>query len=357
VWSINRNSKAFVRNRLIVTAPNWLGDAVMSLPLVGLLSALENVHVTVLAPPYTARIYGGVSGLDELVIYPRRSRSRGLLWQWRLLTRLRPAAAILLPPSFSSALPAFLAGVPVRIGYRSDGRGWLLTESRPAGNLRTSRVSDNYLELGRMAAGRLGLSVPETFPIPRIRIYQEESKRLDRLLDAVGAPRRRFCLIAPGAAYGPAKTWLESAWREAIRVLAAELPVVLTGSPSDRAPAARLAENVDQVYNLAGLTDLGEFLSLIERAGVLIANDSGAPHAAGSLGTPAVVIFGSTSPVWTRPLGEPVEIIRRPILCSPCFLRECPTQLECFRHIEPAVVVSRALDLFKKGVDISTGRG
>ena len=357
VLSIKRSSVAPVQNRLVVTAPNWLGDAVMSLPLLGLLSSLDNVQVTVLAPPATARIYGGINGLDELVIYARPRRSRGLGWQRRLLSHLRPAAAIILPPSFSSALPPFLSGIPIRTGYRTDGRGILLTEALPAENMQTKHVSENYLELGRTTAGRLGLSIPDTHPIPRIRVQEWESKRLDQLLDAVGAPRRRFCLIAPGAAYGSAKTWPETAWRVAIQMLSSELPVVLSGGPSDRATAGRLAGNLENVFNLAGRTSLGEFLALVERAGVLIANDSGAPHAAGSLGTPAVVIFGSTSPSWTKPAGEPIEIIRQPILCSPCFLRKCPTHLECFRQIEPADVVSRALDLIKKEVDISTGRG
>jgi heptosyltransferase-2 len=357
VLSINRSSSASTRLRLVVTAPNWLGDAVMSLPLVGLLSALDDVEVTLLAPAYTARVFAGIDGLDELIIYPRRRHFRGFGWQRRLLKRLRPSATIVLPPSFSSSLPAFLARVPVRVGYRTDGRGFLLSEALPAGNMRTEHVSENYLKLGRAATRSLGLQVPDTFPIPRIRIQNHESERLDRLLDKVGAPRRQFGLVTPGAAYGSAKTWPEPACREAIRQLTAELPVVLAGGPSDRAAAARLADGLANVFDLTGHTSLGEFLALIDRAEVLIANDSGPPHAAGSLGTPAVVIFGSTSPVWTKPLGERIELVRRPILCSPCFLRECPTQLECFRYIDPAEVVSRALELLKKEVDISNGGG
>ena len=97
-----------------------------------------------LAPSYTARVFAGIDGVDELIVYSRRHRSRGLGWQRRLLRRLRPAAAIVLPPSFSSALPAFMARVPVRAGYRTDGRNFLLSEALPAGGIRAEHVSDNY---------------------------------------------------------------------------------------------------------------------------------------------------------------------------------------------------------------------
>ena len=95
------------------------------------------------------------------------------------------------------------------------------------------------------------------------------------------------------------------------------------------------------VVNLAGQTNLGEFFALTEGARVVLANDSGAPHVAASLGVPVVVLFRSTSPEWTAPLGERVHVMQHKVHCNPCFRRTCPTQLECFNGIDPADVIAR----------------
>jgi heptosyltransferase-2 len=138
------------------------------------------------------------------------------------------------------------------------------------------------------------------------------------------------------------------------------MPVVLGGGAAEQEVCAGIASGAGGIHDMSGETSLGEFFALVEAASVLVANDSGAAHVAGALATPAVIIFGSTSPRWTGPLGERIAIVRNPTLCSPCYLKQCPTNLECFAGIHPEQVVETALRLAgknpaKKGVDILPG--
>ncbi len=338
-----------IPHKVFVTAPNWLGDAVMSLPLIGLLSGVDGVLLSVLAPRYTARVYFGIDGVEELFVSSGEGASRGFGKRARALRRLGASAVVILPPSFSSAVPPFIARVPNRIGYASDGRRLLLTKSLSAKGLREEHVSDNYMRLGRKALESMGLVKDAGFAAPKLRVFSNERISLERKLNGKNAPENGFCLVVPGAAYGPAKSWPEAAYREAVRRLSKTLPVVLAGGKADREAASRIGSDISGVFNMAGETTLGEFFALVERASVLVANDSGAPHVAGSLGTPAVVLFGSTSPKWTKPLGERVMVVREPILCSPCFLKECPTNLKCFWRIEPETVADHAIRLAEEG--------
>jgi heptosyltransferase-2 len=157
--------------------------------------------------------------------------------------------------------------------------------------------------------------------------------------------------------YGPTKYWPSAKYRKLVRKLCAEVPVVLAGGGGEVDLCDEIAGDVPGVFNLAGATSLGELFALLEGARVVVANDSGAPHAAASLGTPVVVIFGSTSPVWTRPLGEQVRVVREPVHCSPCFLQECPTRLECYEGIEVEHVYAEALGAMNGGTLKKTGAG
>jgi heptosyltransferase-2 len=244
---------------------------------------------------------------------------------------------VVLPPSFSSAVPAWLAGVKRRIGFSSDGRRPLLTDT-VAVPPRTEHLSTSYARLaqrlGGDAAQRHGVS-------PRVVVDDAERTRIDARLAAHKIARGNYALVVPGAAFGPAKSWPWERYRRACDAIARHVPVVLTGSKSDRATCDRIADGLAGVVNLAGETSLGEFFALVEGARVMVANDSGAPHVAASLDVPVVTLFGSTSPAWTAPQGPRVEIVQHQVHCNPCFRRTCPTQLECFNGIEPDEVVAR----------------
>lgn len=319
--------------KVLIMAPSWLGDAVMSLPLVGRLAA-SGVGVSVLASAYTARVYQGLGPVDELVVLPKSVWERA-----RAIRALGIDGGVLLAPSFSSALTLFLSGVRIRVGYANDGRRALLSDPPPSRNLRDEHVADNYARLGGRLVERFGLAFEES-ACPSLRVFDQERQSIRRRLDASGEVGAEYVVMVPGATYGPTKSWPADKYQELAGRLSENVPVVLAGGPKERELCESVRGNAGSVVNLAGDTTLGELFALVEGARVVVANDSGVPHVAGSLGVPTVVIFGSTSPTWTQPLGDNVRVVREPVHCSPCFLRACPTQLECYE----AITVERVLD-------------
>jgi heptosyltransferase-2 len=324
-------------------APNWLGDAVMSL---GALAELTATRVAVVAPSYVARVFRGVDGVDELVATRPLGRLRRVVERARVLRALRPDAAVILPPSFSAALVARLAGVPARVGLATDGRGALLTDPRPDPG-RRAHLGATYRMLARATLTRLdaGDAAPGATS-PSMRVYGEDEREAAALRRSFGV-EADYAVVAPGAAYGPAKTWPAERFGALAASLARDLPVVLAGSARDAETCAAIAADQGGVFDASARTSLGGFFALLAGAHVVVANDSGAPHCAAALGTPTVVVFGSTAPEWTAPQGEWVEVVRHPVPCSPCFRRFCPTQLECFAGVEVADVLARA----RRGAD------
>jgi heptosyltransferase-2 len=333
---------------VVVIAPSWLGDAVMSLPLVGFLAGASSVRVAVIARERTGRVYFGVEGVSDLVI-PKESGRLGLIRRRRdILRRIDPDGVVVLPPSFSAALSCFLAGVPVRAGEASDARGLLLNARLSPVGLRGEHLSENYLKLGRILLEKLGVENTRPHRAPRVTTFPGERESALRRLRA-GGMEGEYAVVVPGATYGPTKAWPREKYRELVRRLSPEFPVVLGGSACERELCSFVGDGAKGVMNLAGETELGEFMALLENARVVVANDSGSPHLAAALGTPVVVIFGSTSPVWTAPLGMDVHVVREPVHCSPCFLKSCPTKLECYEGI----TVERVLESARLAVKMS----
>ena len=320
--------------RLVVVAPNWLGDAVMSLSAVGL-AASTGWDVVVASSPYTARVYWGVDGVCELQADTPGGRWGRIRARASALRAYGASAVVVLPPSFSSALPAWLARVKTRVGFASDGRRALLTDAVAVPS-RREHLSASYQQLIR----RLGKADARRAVEARVVVDEAEKERVIARLARHGVTPGGYALVVPGAAYGPAKSWPWERYRRACEEIARDTPVVLSGSAADRATCDRIASGLAGVINMAGETSLGEFFALVQAARVMVANDSGAPHVAASLGIPVVTLFGSTSPAWTAPQGARVTIVQHPVHCNPCFRRHCPTQLECFNGIEPAEVVA-----------------
>jgi heptosyltransferase-2 len=318
-------------SRVAVRATNWLGDAVMTLPaLRAVRSIFPHAQVAVVARPAVAGIYARESAVDEVIVYSgSRSQCAAQLKEKRF------DAAILFQNAFDAALLAWLARIPERIGYRRDGRGFLLTRAiavPEAGEIpRHERFY--YLELLR----RAGLM--ERFP-------ECDAIRLDGIDAASSAGRARLAAmgiegpvigISPGAAYGGAKRYERFA--EVGQALSPANFLVF-GSPSEQELCASVAAQVPGARNLAGHTSLTEFIELAAACRVFLTNDSGAMHVASALGVPTVTVFGATDDTTTGPTGPLARIVREHTECAPCLLRECPIDHRCMTRISPERVAA-----------------
>jgi heptosyltransferase-2 len=337
-------------SNILVRAANWVGDAVLSLPaLRAIREHNPQAHIAVLARPWVAGLYRREPFCDEHIPAPRTLAGR--LRLTRSLRKRRFDAAILLPNSFEAALIARLAGIPQRIGYDRDGRGFLLTAAIPppqAGEI-PRHESFYYLELLR----RAGI-IPELPPAAPILLGgAEEARRIGRERFAAMGFRQPVVGISPGAENSRAKQWLPERFVETATQLAASLgaAVALFGSPSEQTLGRLLAEQLRRsgcrVLNLAGETTLEQFVEMAAACRVFLSNDSGAMHVASALGVPTVVVFGPTDWIATAPAGPFAHIVRQPVECSPCMLRDCPIDHRCMKAVTSEQVAQAALELVK----------
>ncbi len=337
--------------RLLVRTTNWLGDAVMSIPaLREIRGAFPEWEITLLARPWVADLYAREDFCDHIVRYENNGRHQGLLGKWTLSSQLRQTrfdCAVLLQNAFDAALVAWLARIPRRIGYARDARGLLLTQAVavPAKGQLPAHERFYYLELLRRAG--LIEHLPDR---PDVRLSGasraaesgwEQWKR--RKLAA-----KRWIGVSPGAAYGGAKRWLPERFAEAATALASELDadIAVFGSQAEAELCGRIADLAGpQAHNLAGTTSLAEFIDLAATCTVYLTNDSGPMHVAAALGIPTVAVFGATDHVGTGPVSERARVVREPVDCSPCLLRECPIDHRCMERVPSSRVVDQALSL------------
>jgi len=325
--------------RILVRAANWVGDAVMSVPALQALRAHNpQARISILARPWVAGLYGREAFCDELIPYDVPRGWHGLNEKRRVGADLRARkfdCALLLQNAFEAAALVRWAGIPFRIGYDRDARGWLLTHPIPlpaAGDIpRHQRFY--YLELLKRARLIPGYEMDSV-----IRLSGERHAG-------------RTVGVSPGAAYGGAKRWLPERFAEAAIELARErgAQVAVFGSKEEVEICERVCQAVAAAgvacRNFAGTTPLGEFIEMAAACELFLTNDSGAMHVASALGVPTVVVFGATDEEATGPTGAGSRVVRHPVECSPCLLRECPIDHRCMTRVTASDVVEAARGL------------
>ena len=327
--------------KILVRAPNWAGDVVMATPgFRALRAAHPQAHIALQVRPSLAPLVAGSPWFDAVL--PLDSYHRGASALAREALGLRAERfdlGLCLPDSFSSALAMRLAGVRRVVGYRTQGRGFLLHVAvpPPAGLVARERHVLGLVE----AAG-----CPARGTELELFVTADEEARAEALLAAQGiAADRPLAAIAPGASYGSSKLWPAESFARVGDALAAEgLAVVMVGAPDEAALAARVVAAMRApAASLAGPLDLGAGKAVLRRARVLVCNDAGARHVAVALGVPAVVLFGPTSLAKTNLNLERVwALAADDVACRPCYHRECPIDHRCMTRIAPERVIGAA---------------
>lgn len=305
--------------RALIIAPQWIGDAVMSEPLLARLAA-RGERLSVAALPWVAPVYRAMPPVAEVIDLPfahgrldwSARRALGRSWRGRF------DAAYVLPNSIKAALLPWFARVPRRIGYRGEGRWLLLTEQHPNPPGRPPMVPFYLALSGAPAHGD---------ERPALAFAPE---RLAQACAAAGVAPGGFFVFAPGAEYGPAKVWPPAHYAELARALHAEhgQPVLLLGSAKEAALCGEIAAAAPGACRvLAGQTSLLDAMVLIGASRGMVSNDSGLMHVAAAFGLPQVAVFGSTSPEHTPPLNPRARVLwlkdELGLPCMPCFERTC----------------------------------
>lgn len=347
--ALNINSYLALRHtvtnmtKILIIAPNWIGDAVMTEPLITKLKEIHNnCLIDVLATPWVASVMRAIPAVNNVIAADLKHGS--LQWAERKiiakkLQTEKYSHAYILPNSFKSALIPWMANIPNRMGYRGEFRWGLVNQTldNPSRSQRPP-MSTHYFALSKVSC----LKTPE----PNLSLSPEVLTATSEKLQALKKHQRLF-VICPGAEYGPAKQWPTEHFAELARELAsknAENLILILGSKKESHlgnSISKLSNHSDQVINWCGETSLDEAIACISLANSVVSNDSGLMHIAAAFKRPQVAIFGSSDPRHTPPLSSEAKVHWLHLECSPCFKRVCPLgHSKCLVDITPSEVLN-----------------
>ncbi len=328
--------------RILIVAPAWIGDMVMTDTLVqNLRRRHHDAEIHLLAPSATRSVAERLEGVQAVHELKAGHGELALGERWRfanMLCALRFDWAIVLPNSLKSALIPWFAGIPRRTGWLGEQRRGLLNDWRRLDEAVLPLQIERFMALGIEATE----SLTRPYPEPRLRADKNAALQVATALKLnLDAP---ITVLCPGAEYGPAKRWPSEHYAVVARhVIEGGGEAWLMGGHKDVDVCNEIVAQVGKagVQVLAGKTRLGEAIDLMSLATRVICNDSGLMHVAAALGVPVTAIYGSTSPDFTPPLSPQAKVVRLGLSCSPCFKRECPLgHLNCLRTLTPDRVIA-----------------
>jgi lipopolysaccharide heptosyltransferase II len=330
--------------RILVIEWAYFGDTLMVTPLLRYLGQMKGgAAFDVLVRPSSADALRGHPLVSEVLLWPPRAPARQLYGLIRDLSGRGYSEVWVLHRSFRAALVAALAGIPIRIGYATEARSFLLTHSYPY-HPQIHRA-ENHLSLASAVLGKPFRPLPLEFFIPA-------SAEPPAFL-----PDRPYFVVNPNASW-ETKRWLPEHFAGFARRMREEtgwLPVMI-GSEADRAIVAGVVSDVGApCLNLAGMTSWLDLAFLLRDARMVLTNDSGPMHLAVALRAPTVALFGPTSPNRTGPYPPGSALVLRNLVpCSPCYLKKCPPKYEfqCMRGLSPEAVVSAVLEYLARHQEV-----
>ncbi len=328
--------------RILVRGPNWLGDAVMCEPaLRGLRRLFPDAQIALLVKPAVADLFAGHPALTRVLTYDSMGRHAGLSGKWVLSGQLRRQGfdlAVLLQNAFEAAFLTFLAGVPRRYGYATDARSLLLSDpvAVPDRRMLVHQVR-YYWDLLKP----LGLTGDP--PTPELVVFPEEEQAMAGRFAQGGLTATDVVVgINPGSTYGGAKRWLPERFAEVTERLCRticesreqQVSVVIFGAKGEERLGHEIAARLpSRSLVLSGATTIRELMAAVKRCSMLFTNDTGPMHIASAFQVPVVAIFGPTDWRTTAPFGSAHAIVRQPVDCAPCLLRECPIDHRCMTRV------------------------
>lgn len=336
--------------KILIVAPNWIGDAVMSLSLIQALytdKSFFSAHgqpceIHVLAPPVTAPVYQFNRAVHAVQVEPF---AHGQL-QWGLRRKVAKSLAsqgfdlaVVLPNSLKSALLPWVARISKRVGYNGELRTAILTHPLPKPAKTNKPPMIEWY-------GRLGGFQHDVLAYPELQVEPDMAMATLKQFSLSAG----FLALAPGAEFGPAKRWPAAHFAHVAAVFLEQNPTqhaVLFGGPKDQAFCSEILALLPlplrtRAVSLAGSTSLAQAVALMSAASQLVTNDSGLMHVAAALNVQVHAVFGSSSPHHTPPLNKAAKVYYLNLECSPCFQRECPLgHTDCLKKLSPKMVADQ----------------
>lgn len=295
---------------LIVRIRNWVGDVVLGVPALRLVES-HGFSLTIVARGKWAPAL--LSGYDwPVLVQPptvaaKLAQLRGLRAQCRRMDPQfdRRENALLMPESFSSALEMRLAGLHA-VGHAREGRSFLMARSETL-----TRGGHNLATYWNLACRFLRIEQPAPRHVD-FQVSAGNAEAARQLLVAHGVSGD-FVMICPFAAGLATARKLNKKWpafadfvRRADRTLG--LPLLVYPGPGEHAQARELYPAAIMIDG----SDMGIYGALLQRAALVVANDTGPAHMAAALGTRLLSVLGPTIAKEWAPWGPRVTVLQRP---------------------------------------------
>jgi len=337
-------------HRVLLIKPSSLGDVVSALPVLrGLRRSFPQARVSWLLTPACAPLLAEDADLDEIVLFDRETLGRWWrspsaarkLWAFRAALRRGGYDWVIdLQGLLRSALFGRFSRAPVRAGFaqpRERASQWLYTHPVATG---AAHTVDRNIELARA----MGIDARrEDFTL---RVGPAARQRAGDLMRQAGLTDREFLVLAAPTRW-PTKQYPLRHWRQVIRQLKARCPLVLVGSPSERALCEQVADGFTPgVVNLAGRTSVADLAALLSRCAGVICSDSAAMFIAPAVGVEVLALIGPTQPRRTGPYGHGTVLVS-PVACQGCLKRRC-SHVTCMQLIDPSAVTAAARAMLER---------
>jgi heptosyltransferase-2 len=333
--------------KIVVRAPNWIGDAILSMPaLASLPKNFPDAKIWVCASEWTRGIFDPLDWIQGTISLSNKNSFPKIRLEAQELKKHAFDIGILFTNSFGSALLFSLAKIPERWGYARDGRHILLTRSLRTSPLEAPR---HHLHYYLSLISRLGL---KTAPAELdFTLTEKAVSQAKKLLQSLSVDTKKpIYILSPGASYGPSKRWPALFFARLASLLQTHhgAQILIIGSETDTEIARSIAALMSNPpIDLTGKTTLPQLAGLISQSSLFITNDSGPMHLANALRVPVIAIFGPTDPRITGPYQKPSKVFQEYVPCWPCSYRECPFEHQCMTQISPESVLEESQVLLK----------
>lgn len=328
---------------VLIIAPSWIGDAIMSQPLLALLKLKHpEIKIDVFAPAWVLPVYARMNEVSGLIDNPFLHGKLELAKRFsvaRALAKNKYDEVYILPNSIKSALIPFWARIPKRVGFTGESRYFLLNHRVKLDKTKLPQMAQRFAFLAEVSENK---NAELKLPLPDLALNSSaEQQQNARQTLQLNKPQKR-AIFCPGAEFGAAKRWPAAHFASLANLLEKEgFSVCLLGSNKDFALGEQIA-SASNALNLCGKTSLLNAIDLIAEAQIVVCNDSGLMHVAAALHRPLIALYGSSSPDFTPPLSVHAKIMALDLPCRPCFQRECPLKhLNCLQNISPASVLAK----------------
>jgi heptosyltransferase II len=325
--------------KILVMRYRFIGDTVLTVPFLrSLREAFPAAQIDLMLEPFSGQVIEGCPYVDRVIPFEfktihtysaaaERGKVAGYLHYWRLIRNEHYDAAFVLKRSLSSALLVWLAGVPRRIGFATEGRSVLLTDRVTYRH--DQHEVENFLDCLRVLDVPINSKTLELWPNP------ENDKKVAAIMAQTGWKDSDLKVIIHAAASLPAKQWPLDRFAAVMAVLRDKhhARFVYTGSAGD----AELYRGIEKLgpfngLDLCGVTNVRENLSVYKSADLFFGVDSGPMHMAAAVGVPVVALFGPTDERKWGPWGEGHTVITKRLSCYPCKPHKCADN-ECMKQI------------------------